>query len=139
MSECTFEEAMLGTKGKVLFASGSPFPPLHQRDRTYHPAQCNNAYVFPAIGHAAILSKASYIPTEIFLLAAQHLSKLTSVDEAGTGRLFPPFSDIIPTSKTIMVQLCRYFELSGIGLRPCGYIWDDLIETATWTPMHSRL
>jgi malate dehydrogenase (oxaloacetate-decarboxylating)(NADP+) len=44
-SECTFNEAIIATEGRVLFASGSPFShvPFHGGD--YHPAQGNNMSV----------------------------------------------------------------------------------------------
>jgi malate dehydrogenase (oxaloacetate-decarboxylating)(NADP+) len=56
-SECTFEAAVAATQGRVLFASGSPYPPLQRGGRTLHPAQANNAYIFPAVGHAAVLAR----------------------------------------------------------------------------------
>lgn len=42
-SECTFQEAVDATGGRVLFASGSPFPPLQHGGRMRYPAQANNA------------------------------------------------------------------------------------------------
>jgi malate dehydrogenase (oxaloacetate-decarboxylating)(NADP+) len=54
------------TKGSVLFASGSPFPAMcYDGCEPLQPAQANNAYIFPAVGHAAVLTKAMAIPNEV--------------------------------------------------------------------------
>lgn len=45
-AECTYEDTFEWTKGKVVFASGSPFPSLKGPDgKLYFPAQANNAYI----------------------------------------------------------------------------------------------
>jgi malic enzyme len=36
--------------------------------------QANNAYVFPAVGHAAVLTRAKTIPNDVFLVAAEALA-----------------------------------------------------------------
>ena len=46
-SECTFADAIEHTQGKCLFASGSPFPPLHWNGTELLPGQGNNMSVSP--------------------------------------------------------------------------------------------
>lgn len=41
-SECTFNEAIVATEGRVLFAAGSPFGHMLFHGGDYHPAQGNN-------------------------------------------------------------------------------------------------
>lgn len=38
-AECTYEEAFHGSSGSVLFASGSPFPPIATDGVTHYAAQ----------------------------------------------------------------------------------------------------
>lgn len=75
------------THGKVLFASGSPFDPItDQAGVTHYPAQANNAYIFPAVGYAAILAQSSEITDEMFVMAAEQLSTMTDMEQLEIGR-----------------------------------------------------
>jgi malate dehydrogenase (oxaloacetate-decarboxylating)(NADP+) len=67
------------SKGKVLFASGSPFAPITDEAGSVHyPAQVNNAYIFPAVGFAAVLACSRKITDEMFVMAAGGLGSHTS-------------------------------------------------------------
>jgi hypothetical protein len=48
--------------------------------------QANNAYVFPAIGHAASLAKWTSIPDDAFLLCAETLADMTTTEDLKAGR-----------------------------------------------------
>lgn len=50
-SECTFEDAVKYTDGKVLFASGSPFPEVEHNKKTLVPGQGTKSHVFPKMNY----------------------------------------------------------------------------------------
>lgn len=76
------------SKGKVLYASGSPFDPITDEGGVVrYPAQANNAYIFPAVGYAAVLARSREITDEMFVLAAEELSIMTDMQELEQGRL----------------------------------------------------
>lgn len=70
-AECTAEEAYVNTDGRCVFSSGSPFAPVEYKGKTYYPGQGNNAYIFPGIALATIVSASRHIEDEVFLIAAE--------------------------------------------------------------------
>jgi len=64
-AECTFEEAIEGTNGAVLYASGSPFDKVEFHGKKYEPGQGNNLYIFPALGLGAILARVKTVSSRL--------------------------------------------------------------------------
>jgi malate dehydrogenase (oxaloacetate-decarboxylating)(NADP+) len=93
-AECTAEQAYSWSRGKAIFASGSPFAPVACDGLTFRPGQGNNAYVFPGIGLGAIACRARTLPDELFLTAARTLARLVRQSDLDQGALYPPLSDI---------------------------------------------
>ena len=100
-SECTAEEAYTWSEGRAVFASGSPFPPVTCKGRTFVPGQGNNAYIFPGVGLGVIASEAARVTDEMFFLAAKTLADLVSEDDLGEGRIYPCLSRIREVSAAI--------------------------------------
>ncbi|GFR44441.1 hypothetical protein Agub_g5680 [Astrephomene gubernaculifera] len=122
LAECTFEQAVSWTDGRVVFASGSPFDPVTDSRGIVHQApQANNAYIFPAVGHAAVLTKAKTIPLAVFLVAAEQLAAMASPQELQCGSLFPSFSAIRSISSAIMAAVVQHLVASGQGSLPEGW------------------
>eukprot|EP01066_Platyproteum_vivax_P013061 Platyproteum_vivax@DN5940_c0_g1_i2.p1 len=93
-SECSAEDAFVGSDGRCLFASGSPFPPCLYKGTTYRPNQGNNMYVFPGIGMGVYLSQATVVTDNMLIAASETLAQLTTKENLESGALFPPLKNI---------------------------------------------
>ena len=100
-SECTAEQAYGWTRGRVIFASGSPFPPVELEGKRFVPGQGNNAYVFPGVGLGLIVSEASTCTDEMFFEAARALAGMVSEDDLRLGRIYPSLKRIREVSSRI--------------------------------------
>src|SRR5208337_4055774 len=72
-SEAKADDLIRWTDGRALVATGSPFAPVSYDGRTIPIAQCNNVFIFPAIGLGVIASGASRITDDMMLAAARAL------------------------------------------------------------------
>ena len=119
-AECTAEQAYTWSRGRAIFASGSPFAPVTFEGRTYRPGQGNNAYVFPGIGLGAIACRARTLPDELFLAAATALAGLVRKEHLDEGALYPPLRDIRKISLAIATAVAgRAYDLGlARGRRP---------------------
>lgn len=119
-AECTAEAAYVHTEGRALFASGSPFLPVHWQGKTFLPGQGNNAYIFPGVGLGAVASGARIITDGMFLTAARTLCNLVSAEELESGALYPSLSRIREVSLSIAIEVAKLAFDEGIatGNRP---------------------
>ena len=113
-SECTFEEAIKHTKGRCLFASGSPFPSIEHNGRTLVPGQGNNMYVFPGIGLGAILSKTVNVTDSMIYASAEALSISLNAEEKKDEWLYPNISRIREVSVKVTCGVIRAAQKEGV-------------------------
>jgi malate dehydrogenase (oxaloacetate-decarboxylating)(NADP+) len=106
-AECTAEQAYAWSKGKAVFASGSPFGRVVYDGREFRPGQGNNAYVFPGIGLGVVTCRARLIPEAFFLAAARTLAGMVDEKDLGQGAVYPPLRKIRKISLAIAVSVAK--------------------------------
>lgn len=112
-AECTAQQAFENTEGRVIFASGSPFPPVEMNGKTYTPGQGNNAYIFPGVSLGVIATGTHHIPEDMFLIAAQIVSQHVTDEDLSRGSLYPPLSAIKDVSLKIAIEITKYAYHKG--------------------------
>jgi malate dehydrogenase (oxaloacetate-decarboxylating)(NADP+) len=117
-SECTPEEAYRWTRGRAVFACGSPFAPVTINGETFMPGQGNNEYIFPGVGLGVIASQSRCVTDEMFLVAAKTLVEQASQKDYKVGSLFPPLTRIRAISATIAMAVADVAYNRGFAATP---------------------
>jgi malate dehydrogenase (oxaloacetate-decarboxylating)(NADP+) len=143
-AECTAAQAVASGApgGRVLFASGSPFGDVAGGapggGAALHPSQANNAYIFPALGFGAALSRATSLPDDTFILAAEVLASMVGEKELSQGQLFPPLERIRHVSERIAAAVAAHAVADGRGVAPPGVAaaggWEPYVRAQMWRP-----
>jgi malate dehydrogenase (oxaloacetate-decarboxylating)(NADP+) len=133
-SECSAEEAIVWSKGRAIFASGSPFPPVVYKGKTYVTGQGNNSYIFPGVGLGVIASEARRVTDRMFARAARALAEQTSEADLDMGRMYPPLTEIRAVSVHIAAAVAEVAIRDGLAgaARPDDVL--ALCRSEMWTP-----
>ncbi|KAH7858216.1 hypothetical protein Vadar_021423 [Vaccinium darrowii] len=116
-SECTAKEAYTWSKGRAIFASGSPFGPVEYNGKVYLSGQANNAYIFPGLGLGLIISGAIRVHEDMLLVASETLAAEVSQENFDKGLIYPPFTNIRKISAHIAAKVAaKAYEL-GLATR----------------------
>jgi len=106
-AECTAEDAYKWSKGKCIFASGSPFQPVEYNGRLHVPGQGNNAYIFPGVCLAVLATWARRVNDQMFLIAAHSLAATLTESELQQGRIYPALETIRDVSVKIAAAVAE--------------------------------
>ncbi len=114
-SECTAEQAYTWSKGKAVFASGSPFAPVIYEGKTFTPGQGNNVFIFPAMGLAIFATEAKRVTDEMFITAAEAVAEQVTQEDFENGLIYPQVKDILKVSVNVAVKIAEQIFASGLA------------------------
>jgi len=136
-SECTAEEAYMWSKGKAIFASGSPFDPVEIDGKVLMPGQSNNAYIFPGFGLGLIMSGAIRVHDDMLLAASEALAAQVTQETYDEGRIYPPFSSIRKISAQIAANVAaKVYDLGLASHLPRPKDLVKYAESCMYSPIY---
>jgi malate dehydrogenase (oxaloacetate-decarboxylating) len=133
-SEAVPADLLQWTDGKALIATGSPFPPVEFRGRSVPIAQCNNVYVFPALGLGVVASGARRITDGMIAAAARALADHSTARQNSVAPLLPRIAELRPLALEIAMAVGLEAQRAGYApQRPAAELRERLLATQ-WTP-----
>jgi malate dehydrogenase (oxaloacetate-decarboxylating) len=133
-AEAVPEDLIRWTDGRVLVATGSPFPPVEHGGVTYRIAQANNALVFPGLGLGVTVARAARITDGMITAAAEAVAGLSDATTRGAS-LLPLVTDLRMVSAAVAIAVARAAEKEGLAQAPL----DDPVQQvhqAMWRPQY---
>ncbi len=122
------------TDGRALIATGSPFAPL-QRDGATRPiAQCNNVYIFPAMGLAVTAAQATRVTDDMMRGAAAALGDASPALSDPLAPLLPAWSDAPDVAMRIAHAVAAQAVAEGVAPPRTDSELAQRISGVHWTP-----
>jgi len=138
-SEAKAEDLIRWTDGRALVATGSPFAPVSYGGRTIPIAQCNNVFIFPAMGLAVVASGARRVTNAMMLAAARTLGANSPALKDSSASLLPRLTDIRRVAAEIALAVGIQAQKEGLAPKTTEEELHQRVMAAQWTPAYPSL
>jgi len=135
-SEAVPEDLIRWTDGRALIATGSPFPDVHYQGRTIRIAQCNNVYIFPAMGLALLATQARRVTDTMFLAAAHALAAQSPAVTDPSAPLLPALTSLRQAAVEIAFAAAEQAQRDGLAPHTTPEALRNAITSAQWAPQY---
>ena len=114
-SEAEPADLLAWTEGRALVATGSPFAPVTYNGEVIQIAQCNNVFIFPAVGLGVTSSQARRVTDKMLLAAAKALGDHSPALKDPTGSLLPRVKAIREVALDIAYAVAAKAQEEGLA------------------------
>jgi malate dehydrogenase (oxaloacetate-decarboxylating) len=126
------------TDGRALIATGSPFAPLHRNGVERPVAQCNNVYIFPAMGLAVTAAQATRVTDEMMRVAAATLGEASPALADPDQSLLPAWVDVPDVAVRIAHAVAVQAVADGVAPKRSGDELTERITQVRWLPVYPQ-
>jgi malate dehydrogenase (oxaloacetate-decarboxylating) len=138
-SEATPADLLEWTSGRALIATGSSFPDVCLRGDTVAIAQCNNSYVFPAIGLGVLAARARHVTDGMLMAAAEALADASPARCDPKAPLLPRLSDIHDVTRRIARAVATRAQHDAVAGPASPEALEAELTANSWIPAYPVL
>jgi malate dehydrogenase (oxaloacetate-decarboxylating) len=138
-SEAKADDLIHWTDGRALVATGSPFAPVSYGGRMMPIAQCNNVYIFPAMGLGVVAAGARRVTDGMMQAAASALALNSPALKDSSASLLPPLTDIRRVAAQIAVAVGMQAQRDGVAPRLTEEELSQRVVTTQWSPAYPMM
>jgi malate dehydrogenase (oxaloacetate-decarboxylating) len=136
-SEATADDLIRWTDGRALVATGSPFAPVNYGDRKIPIAQCNNVYIFPAMGLGVVAARARRVTDAMMLAAARTLAANSPALKDASAPLLPPLTELRRIAAKIAVAVGIAAQKDSVAAQLPEAELRERVTATQWTPAYA--
>jgi malate dehydrogenase (oxaloacetate-decarboxylating) len=133
-SEAEPADLLAWTEGRALVATGSPFSPVKYGGRSIAVAQCNNVFIFPAVGLGLMASKARRVTDQMMLAAAKALGEHSPALRDPLASLLPNVGTIRAVALEVAYGLARKAQEEGLAAERKPEALRQTLVESQWNP-----
>lgn len=138
-SEAVPKDLIAWTDGKAIIATGTSFPDVEYKGKTYKIGQCNNYYIFPAMGLGVLAAKAKRVTDGMFLAASEALAAVSPALKTEGAPLFPSPEEV----REIAQKLALIVAKQAIREKVASPMNDEDLQKAIaetfWIPKYTPI
>jgi malate dehydrogenase (oxaloacetate-decarboxylating) len=138
-SEATADDLIRWTDGRALVATGSPFAPVAYDGRKIPIAQCNNIFIFPAMGLGVVASRARRVTDTMILAAARALGEKSPALRDPSASLLPALQQLRDVAAHIATAVGRQAQRDGVAPKISDADLLEGVAATQWTPAYSTV
>lgn len=137
-AEARPEDLIRWTDGRALVATGSPCPPAVLGGRAWIISQCNNVFIFPAVGLGVAAAGARRVSDGMLLAAARRLAELSPALTDPAASLLPPLGELRSVAVEVACAVAEGAVREGLAPAAAAQTLRAGVVARQWFPAYDE-
>jgi malate dehydrogenase (oxaloacetate-decarboxylating) len=137
-AEAKPEDIIRWTDGRALVATGSPYPPAVLGGRAWIISQCNNVFIFPAVGLGVVASGARRVSDGMLIAAARRLAEMSPALADPAASLLPPLGELRSVAIEVATAVAEAAVREGHAPAAAPGTLRERVVRSQWFPAYEE-